>query len=85
MTDGHIVTNLFYPVFFVLKRIVFAATCIYLREQFVLQMLVFSLSTISMLLYVMLTWPKESSKLNWLEILNECLSLVVVYHLIIFS
>ena len=73
------------PSTFVVKRLLLALTCVYLRDHISLQVQVFSSITVFSVIYLVIVLPLDSNMMNGLEIMNEILSFIILYHLIIFT
>ena len=73
------------PLFFVIKRLLLALTCVFLRGQIYLQVQVFSSITVFSMIYLAKVLPNDSNMINGLDVMNEILSLFILYHLLIFT
>lgn len=79
------VTSLFFAVFFLLRRLVFTLTAIYLGNHLYLQLLILFTCTWIMSVYILSYKPFEHSKLNKLETFNEICFTFFLYNLICFT
>ena len=73
------------PFIFVLKRGLFALTCVMLMDHLSLQVQLFSISTIFATIYFMIVKPNQEALVNRLDVLNEIASMLVLYHVLVFT
>lgn len=77
--------SLFYPVFFMFRRIIFAWQCICLTKNYLPTMhtqFYFSLIQIG---YILMCWPFESRLITVLELMNELVMLFSLYSVFLFN
>ena len=77
--------TLFYPLWFLLRRFVFSIVCVSAQEDHLLQIgtaMIFGLISIS---YLITYKPFCDRTINRLEIMNEIINLVLLYHVILFT
>ena len=71
--------ELFYPVFFIFKRVSFALSSLLLLHYVVLQLYVMIGITMVACLYVLHYRPFEDPFMNRMEVMNECFTLLLIY------
>jgi hypothetical protein len=76
---------LFYPVFFIFKRISFALASLLLFRMVLMQLILMTLITIVACVYVLQYQPFEEPFLNRMEVLNECFTLMLIYFTFCFT
>ena len=75
----------FYPFNYVLRRCVFAMACVFAREFALLQMYTAFGASLVTLLYFMEFRPFLDKKVNKLEMMNEGVHIILLYHLLNFT
>ena len=91
--DGLVLSNnatkrriaLFYPFWFVTRRLIFALICILLKEDFFWQLNTSLLSSFINLGYMLRYQPFEEVKILRLEVMNEVTNIILLYHLLLFT
>ena len=76
---------LFWPLFFMLRRLLFVVSVIWLEKYIVFQVFLQMAASEAILIYLYYNSPFETPFLNRMEVLNECMSVVVLYFLMGFS
>lgn len=71
---------LLYNVLFMLRRLVYAATAVFLAKYPPLQALILILQSLIHILYVVSVRPFEEMSLNLMELFNEATVLLATYH-----
>jgi hypothetical protein len=76
---------LFYPVYFVVRRVLFMVICFVLMQHVILQLGALVLSTLISAVYILHFQPFEEPIFNNLEVMNECFTLLLLYFVYCFS
>jgi len=76
---------IFYPFWFCMRRIVFALTCILAPDALWLQVSAAFILAMVNLYYFVIYKPFGAQKINRLEIMNELINFILLYHVILFS
>ena len=78
-------SSVIYPVFFLMRRIIFVISAVYLKRFFLFQLAAQFLSLWFSINYLLLYKPFESKLTMSLELMNELTSGILMYHLIVFN
>ena len=74
-----------YPVTFFGRRIIFALSAVYLVHFLWAQLAIMMMISVFMIQYLMLYKPLSSLFLNRMEVLNECVTIILLYGLMCFT
>ena len=74
-----------YPVTFFGRRIIFALSAVYLAHFLWAQLAIMMMISVFMIQYLMLYKPLSSLFLNRMEVLNECVIIILLYGLMCFT
>ena len=78
-------SGLFYPFFFVVRRLLFFVAAIFLQDFLWGQLAIQFFCSITMIIYLLYWWPFETPFFTKIEVLNEVTSILLVYHLFMFT
>jgi hypothetical protein len=78
-------TALFYPFWFVMRRLIFSLIMILLDTYFWYQILIVMVCSIINICYLCKFKPFEDRKILKLEIMNEVTNIILLYHLMMFT
>ena len=76
---------LFYPVFFIIKRISFALSSLLLLNYPLFQLYVLTAMTLIACVYILEYQPFEDPFMNRMEVFNECFTLILIYFAFCFT
>ena len=76
---------LFYPFWFVTRRLIFATICILLPDDFYWQVFSSLLTGSINFAYLIVYQPFEDQRLHNLEVMNEATNFILLYHTLLFS
>ena len=68
-----------------LKRLILALTCLFLKDVIVLQLLAYTMTTIFTFQYIMLVRPNKSKTINRMDAFNEIVNVLLSYNIYIFT
>ena len=74
-----------YPVFFFVRRLIFAISAVYLQNFLWAQLAIQMMISVVMVMYLKTYKPMDSPFSNRMEVLNECTMIVLVYFLMLFT
>ncbi len=77
--------SLFYPVFFIFRRIVLAWQGVSLGGVFLFQMNTLFFFSFAQIAYIIVCRPFETELMMWLEILNESTMILSLYSIFLFN
>ena len=78
-------SGLFFPFFFVVRRLLFFVAAIFLQHFLWGQLAIQFLCSTTMIIYLLTWWPFETRLFTKIEVLNEVTSLLLIYHLFMFT
>ena len=84
-TKQEVKAVMFYPILFIIKRMVFVFVVVFMTELLFFQIFLFLFITTVVLLFLIEKRPYEEEKMNKLDIMNEIVDLIVLFHVMIFS
>ena len=73
--------SIFYPVFFMIRRTVFAAQAVFFPQYFSIQIITQIELTMVQIMYLLKFKPFEEELNGNLEIMNECFTLILMFHI----
>lgn len=77
--------SLFYPAFFLMRRLIFSVIAIFMESLIVFQLAVLFACTITSIIYLIWFQPFESKFANRMEVLNDITTLLLLYLLMTFT
>ena len=84
-TKQEVKAVMFYPILFIIKRMVFVFVVVFMTELLFFQIFLFLFITTVVLLFLIEKRPYEEEKMNRLDIMNEIVDVIVLFHVIVFS
>ena len=76
---------LFFPLMMLGRRIVFVITVIATPHFLLLQLALQFACAVASIIYLLQLWPLQTAGKTKLELFNECITLILLYHLMCFS
>ena len=84
-TKQEVKAVMFYPILFIIKRMVFVFVVVLMTELLFFQIFLYLFITTVVLLFLIEINPYQEEKMNRLDIMNEFVDLIVLFHVIIYS
>ena len=78
-------SGLFFPFFFVLRRLLFFVAAIFLQQYTLFQLAIQFFCSTTMIIYLGYWWPFHTPLFTKIEIFNEVTTLLLLYHLFMFT
>ena len=75
----------FYPFWFVTRRLIFALVCIWAEKDFMLQIICSLIAGLVNICYLCAYQPFEERKILALEVMNETTNFILLYHVMCFT
>ena len=85
MEEGKRKSGLFFPFFFVIRRIAFVGAAIWLAHFLWSQLAIQFFCSVTMIIYLFHYWPFDKPIFTMLEIMNEITSILLLYHMFCFT
>lgn len=77
--------GLFFPFFFILRRLLFVFAAIYMESFLWLQLAIQFFCSVWMMIYLLTFWPFKDKIFTKVEVMNEVTSLLLLYHMLTFT
>ena len=84
-TKQEVKAVMFYPILFIIKRMVFVFVVVFMTELLFFQIFLYLFITTVVLLFLIEINPYQEEKMNRLDIMNEIVDVIVLLHVIVFS
>jgi len=78
-------TVLAYPIYFIVRRVTFVATCLFLYKYVLIQIILLIVTTMAAVCYLLHFSPFDEPLIGRLEVMNECFTLCLLFLLFCFT